>query len=330
MTGLVVDGGLLMATQRQLQNSVDAAALAAAHSYVRGEGVGQLSRVAIEYVTVHHGFSSAVVSVNSPPQSGPYAGEAGFVEVSASSRTKTLFIHLLSGQHRSSRASARAVAGGRYVELIDGIIALDPNAIPGLTVTGNAELNVTGRIIVNSEGGGVDTNGDVVDPNASGTAAFSAAFARVRAREVYLVGGANRPEGFESYQPGGPNPLKTGQLPVADPLRNLPTPTIHNGVVDVRRGSPSATNGRLNLNNEGDTSDQPNTVEVDPVTGEETMVLRPGIYSNIDIRGGNVRFEPGIYVLAAADNVSHSCESLMATFKPKASCSTTRRTTTIH
>ncbi len=310
MTGLVVDAGLLMATYRHVQNSVDAAAIAAANDLVLGRTEAEAVQTATDFVRVHHELSSASVLVHTPPQNGPYAGEPGYVEVIAEYETSTLFIHLLRGAHKSQRATARAVAGAEQLKTIDGIIALDHRARPGLAVTGNAHFNVTGRVIVNSEGGGVDADGVSVDNGNGDSAAFVSPFGLVKATEVYVVGGANRPDRFENYEPGGPHPLKTGQLPVPDPLIHVPTPTVANGVINVRRGAPQATDGLLVLNNPQDDPDSPNTIAIDETTGKETMFLRPGIYSSIDIEGGDVRFEPGIYVLAAPPESTYSLRIL--------------------
>ena len=261
ITGLVIDTGLMLATHRQLQNSADAAALAAAVAVIQDPSV-DIQQIANEYVTTHYGFDSATVTAQFA-ETGMYAGTAGFVEVSAEYSAPTIFMHLLSGGAKQRRVSARAVAGGEEVEILDGIIALNPGAVPGVAVTGNAELNVTGRVIANSEGGGVDGDGAPIDNGSSGSSAFASGFGWMRAREVYLVGGANRSDRFENIEPGGPNPLRTGQLPVPDPMINLPTPTVENGVVNIRRGAPKATNGTLQLNNEMDQTGSANFIETD-------------------------------------------------------------------
>ena len=300
MIGLVIDAGLLMASHRHLQNSVDAAALAGAHDLLTGLSESEATATSRQFVTSLHDLSDATVTVSTPPVNGPYAGQAGYVEVIAEQESQAFFMPLLSGIHKSPRARARAVAGAEQNDVLDGIIALDPRTgPPGLSVTGNAELSSTGRVIVNSENGGIDENGNPLDEGQPGAAAFVSPFAGVRAEEVYLVGGANRVDRFQNIEPGGAFPLKTGQLPLPDPLRHLPTPTIGNGVLDVRRGSPVVTKDGIQLNNASDHSDSPNYVETNESTGDQTLVLHPGVYSSIDITGGKVRFQPGIYVLAA-------------------------------
>ena len=311
MIGLVIDAGLLMASHRHLQNSVDAAAMAGASDLLSGLSESEAMGTARLFVTFHHGLADAEVSVYSPPANGPYAGQAGYVEVIAEHETQTIFMQLLNGAHKVRRAKARAVAGAEMNDIIDGIIALDPRTgPPGLAVTGNAQLSSTGRIIVNSENGGADQDGNPVHQGQPGFAAFVSPFALVKADEVYLVGGANRADRFESFESGGSFPLNTHQLPVPDPLRHLPTPTIANGVVDVRRGSPVVTADSIQLNNSADASESPNYIETNEVTGEQTLVLHPGIYTSIDVTGGKVRFQPGIYVMAASRDARYSVRIL--------------------
>jgi len=311
MIGLVIDAGLLMSGHRHLQNSVDAAALAAAHDLMGGLSTSEATVTANDFISSHYELSDAKVEVFSPPANGPYAGRDGYVEVIAEHETKTIFIQLLNGVHKSRRTKARAVAGAELNDIINGIIALDHRTgTPGLAVTGNAHLNSTGRIIVNSENGGVDQNGDSLGDGQPGFGAFVSPFAMVRAEEVYLVGGANRIDRFQNIEDGGSFPLKTGQLPVRDPLSHLATPSVANGVIDVRRGSPVVTDDGIQLNNATDGSESPNYIETNESTGEQTLVLHPGVYSSIDITGGKVKFVPGIYAMAASYDKPYSVKIL--------------------
>jgi hypothetical protein len=197
--------------------------------------------------------------------------------------------------------SARAVAGIEGKSLGEGVGVLDPSARPGLGASGNGILKVNGKVSVNSEGGGVTETGAPINNGNSGYAAsVTGTNAGVYATEVDVVGGVNSPSGFHNYITGGPNPLHTGQLPASDPLRYLPTPTISNGVDPVYRGTPTATNGKLTLNDPSGL----NTIQTNATTGVKTMQLYPGVYGSISITGGNVKFYPGIYVLSPQSNVS--------------------------
>src|SRR5262245_60967308 len=74
MTGLVVDGGLMMSAQRSAQNAADAAAMAAAYELKRGNTVANAQTAATNFVQTYNGLSAATVTdgngANIPPQSG--------------------------------------------------------------------------------------------------------------------------------------------------------------------------------------------------------------------------------------------------------------------
>src|SRR3954453_8014860 len=76
MTGLTVDGGTLLAAQRQAQNVADAGALAAAQELFRGNSSGTAIDAATTYVQTHNQLPDARVDVQIPPLHGPYTGNA--------------------------------------------------------------------------------------------------------------------------------------------------------------------------------------------------------------------------------------------------------------
>lgn len=296
MLGLVVDSGYMMASHRHLQGAVDAAALAAAHDLLLDKTERDASVSAMDYLQLRNGVAAAFGTVNIPPSDGVHAGDNNYVEVVALQSISTYFIHLLPGTDQRQTIQCRAVAGFEANRIEDGILLLDPHARPGLSVTGNARITVNGRIAINSEGGGVDETGERIE-GSTGFGAFASRFGQIAAKNVSVVGGVNAPERFANYRQGGRNPLKARQPPVSDPLVTLPTPSIQNGVVDVDRGGPSSTSYGVDLNNPNDDSDAPNYTYVDELTGDEVLVLNPGIYTSITIAAGRVDFEPGIYVL---------------------------------
>jgi len=108
MLGLVLDIGLLFAAHRQVQTAADAAALAAAVDLRAGKTAGSASATASQYVQ-YNGLPAAAVTVNLPPQQGPYAGNARYVEVVVSHSAGVWFIQVVGAA--SPTVSARAVAG---------------------------------------------------------------------------------------------------------------------------------------------------------------------------------------------------------------------------
>ena len=305
MTGLVVDGGLLMSAHRDAHNAADAAAMAAAFAKMRGQSDADAIAIGTTFINNYNDLPDAEATINVPPVSGPYAGAPLFAEAIVTAPMPTFFVHVLPGVGNQHSVVARAVAGLEMVAAGEGVITLNPYSYPGLKVTGDAQLKVEGDIYVNSEGGGVDENGDPVETGNNRTATSVSNNAGVYAESVNIVGGVNDPENFENIEEGGLNPLDAGSLPIADPLAYLPTPFVGNGVDAIYQGSPQASDGSLALNN---TAESNNEVIVDPGTGEEIMVLNPGIYESIKITGGRVELRPGIYVLSPTTNTAFVLE----------------------
>ncbi len=310
MVGLVIDAGLLMAAHRNSQNAADAAALAAAEDLIVGKTSGEATMTALDFVARHaSSYEPLEAEVHIPPATGPYAGEDGYAEVIVSGSRKTYFLHVLSvlaNAKSEHNVRARAVAGTRPITAGAGVVVLDRHKRPGLDVGGGAHLLVNGRVYDNSEGGGVDEDGNPVMIGTSQYAGTVSPNALLRATDIRIVGGVNDPENFQNFDPDDPtNVLHAGQLPVPDPLINLATPTVDTGVDPAYRGSPQASNTNLKLGD--DTADEPklNYIENEG-TEEERMVLHPGIYTSIAVTGGRVRFEPGIYVLRPDKNTTNT------------------------
>jgi hypothetical protein len=307
MVGLVVDVGLMMGTHRQVQNAADAAALAVAMNLLYGSNASPVD-TATTYVRNHNGLADAETPVvHIPPASGAYVGVAGFVEVIVTSPVQTLFIQFLPGVGDTHNVTARAVAGGEAVTSGDGVAVLNPY-VTGLTVGGQATLEVNGTVIDNSEGKGLDADGNPVGTGENYYAGRAGSNSPAYASKFHIVGGVDWPANFRNFDRDSVDKvLYCGQLPVPDPLLNLPTPTTNSGVVNISRGSPSSTNTNMSpgIDAGGEnrvvtqfTSDDP-----DLFGGLPYLKLHPGIYTSIEITGGQVFFVPGIYVIKPAPNV---------------------------
>jgi hypothetical protein len=181
------------------------------------------------------------------------------------------------------------VAGFQPVGNGEGAIALDPNAVPGIGISGKAQLIVNGTVVVNSKGGGVDQFGNTVTTlvdgstplkgNAIATGSLQPA---IVAQDVQVVGGVDTLSNFSVYNSALTPPYDLNdtdrpvfaRAPIApDPLISLPTP---------------------------DSTNNPwyNTVFPDPKVSSGTVTLNPGVYSSgITITGGTANLNPGIYVI---------------------------------
>lgn len=279
LLGLVIDVGQLMTTYRQSQNAADAAAMAAGMDLMSGKSNSIATATANTFVKQYNAMPTATVTVGIPPATGPHQGDSHFAEVTVNYPVSTRFIQVM-GVNSSQSVTVRAVGGYEGVTSGEGVVSLDPSARPGLSVGGGGSLKVNGGIIVNSEGGGVDQNGNPINNGGTGYAASTSNNSTLMAKDMQVVGGVNTPNNFDNYDPAvTQSPLHTGQTVEPDPLVYLPTPTTANGAVATNRGSTS-------------------------ISGNQNVTLLPGVYSSISITGGTTTFSPGIYILTGGNSNS--------------------------
>jgi hypothetical protein len=258
--GLALDGGMLYNAKRRMQASADAAALAGTWEVMRGNSdlVVTASRDDAR-LNGSNDSVNATVTVNRPPTSGAWTGNAGFVEVIIERQVPTTLLRLVGRQ--SSTVRARAVAGMQ--RLMDFcLLALHPTMSGAGIIQGNSDLTAGCGIMVNSSasdalqlGGGACLKGSVVG----------------------VTGGW---EALGSIGCIDPEP-ETGVPPVLDPLAYLTPPPIPS--------TPTAN--RLRLSNE--------TVTLNPglytngltiTSGDVTF--NPGIY----IIDGDLQFGGGAVI----------------------------------
>ncbi len=204
--GLAVDMGFFRYIKRTAQNAADAGAVGAAMAMAATPAESGLTagRVDAARNGFTHGTDGVTVAVNSPPTSGFYAGNSGFVEVVVTQPRPTYFMNAPGVD--SATISARAVG---YVEESGSgcVYVMDPTAKLALTLTGGSELNMSCGIYVNS-----DHPNDALNV---GSASI------INAASISVVGGTDiHPDATVN-----PTPV-TGTDPVQDPLADhvMPEP----------------------------------------------------------------------------------------------------------
>src|SRR5690606_4319611 len=225
--GLVFDGGLLMGDYRQAQHVVDGAATAAAMDLRLGKSNAEAVAAAEQFIAAAEGFDDASVTVAIPPAAGPYAGRAGFVEVSLRKPYQSFLIQVVGAADVDFEV--RAVAGLKSESPPTAIMVLDPDpsqltiqSIPpllpgpltllgGLEVEGLGEVSVDGTVIVNTTWGGVDENGDAAGESEPPPYALTCMpllpLTQLRAREIRVAGGVDVPENYGHFNAGEATPL---------------------------------------------------------------------------------------------------------------------------
>ena len=296
--GLTVDAGLLMAAHRQAQNAADAAAVAAANDLLAGNSANTALARANTYIQQYNGLADAPALVsgttfNVPPTQGPYAGNSQYVEVIVQAPVRTYFVQA-GGFGQAQWVQARAVAGYTAISANVGAAVLDKYATPGLSISGGGKLYVNGRVVVNSHAAGYDQNGQYVNLGYAPYAVATGNNSLLEASDVHVVGGVDTPANIQNLPGFAGSPLHAGELPIMDPLLDLPTPTAANGVVTTYWG--------LNSKGQWATYSSPQNVSVS-VSGQ-SVTFSPGIYQSITVQGGSgsVTFNPGVYVLVGGSN----------------------------
>ncbi|MEW4487979.1 pilus assembly protein TadG-related protein [Thalassoglobus sp. JC818] len=303
IVGLVVDGSFIMYEYRETQHAADAGATAAALSYIQNENAQIARQSAVDMVQQIHGLSGSNVTVNNPPLTGPFAGNANYFEAEVNRSSDTFFMHLVSQLSQRSVRS-RSVAGVEDATVDSALVILDPNpppitiaglpiAIPslpnhhlgGLEVLGLGRVRVNGAVIVNNDWSGYDEDGVYVGQRVglglrhASTCTPILPLTKLRARDIYVVGGVDNPNNYGHYDASEPSPLQANRRPVTDPLDHLPVPRVAVDPVNV-----DATNrGGVNIINL-------------PILAPP-VVLNPGVYEYINIVTGPVRFNPGVYII---------------------------------
>ena len=221
---LALDGGILLDKRRQVQTASDAAALAAANdlyanwwitstaygAQFKGLDPNGSAKAAAKAAAAANGYvdgvNGCVVTVNIPPLSGPFTGQACHTEVIISHSQPQYFSRVFGSQ--SVAYGARSVSRGRRGGINDAIICLDPTGKGALNTGGNGLLTVVGAPIqVNSN------DPEAMIANGGGT---------MTAPQFLVSGspGASTPGGGSFTGTIVPN-----SPPIPDPLANLPPPS---------------------------------------------------------------------------------------------------------
>jgi len=219
VVAIAVDGGVLLNRRRDVQTAADAAAMAGAsilyEEWPKYEGIDTANdaKSAAKAIAAQngytHGVNGATVSVHTPPQTGPYAGRRGYIEVVITYPQPGFFSRAL-GQG-STTIGARAVARGAWSADGIGVLVLDYTGKSALNSQGNGSFTETGgRVIVNS-----NHNEAVVD-GGNGV---------MRADQFFITGNAQVNGGGQLETYPIPGQVFVGVHPTPDPLAYLPAPS---------------------------------------------------------------------------------------------------------
>jgi Flp pilus assembly protein TadG len=245
VVALAVDAGMIYDNRRRVQAAADAAALAAASDLYQNyptnsgadtSGTGSASALATASA---NGYSNngtlgspvggqSVVTVNIPPQSGPFASTAGYAEVIVTYYQPRGFSAIWDSTPVT--VSGRAVAQGLWTTIGNGIILLDPTGQGSLDTSGNGNLTVNGSIVVDSD---------------SGKAVIASGNAEIKAADFYIVGSPGTVVTGNGKLVGV---IDSGVNPTPDPLAYLPEPSTSGLTVQSSSAYSKGGNYTVTLN----------------------------------------------------------------------------------
>ena len=208
VVGMATDVGTLLHDRRNLQIAADSAAIAGAVEENINPAAANVRAAGQRAATqngITNGSNGAVVTINTPPASGPHAGAAGYVEAIVTQTEPVFFMKLFS--FTSMNVGARAVAfnGAKNQGCM---LALNPTASDTIHLQGSFDVSAPGCAVID-------------DSNASDALVFTGGGGTLTAGSVGVVGGATGATGDST-----PAPV-TGIAPESDPLANLPAPTYN-------------------------------------------------------------------------------------------------------
>ncbi len=278
VAAIAIDGGMLLDDHRHVQAAADAAALAAAAdlwtNYTANNGTDPsgTAKASALATAAANGFNNdgvtSIVTVNIPPQSGNFAGKAGFAEVIIQFNQPRGFSTIFGAG--ALPVTGRAVAKGIPGDI--GILVLDPHLKDACEIDGNVNIQNGGQVFSNSD------NTVANDFPFSGSI-YIASTATIRCAGLNFVSSLVN-NGTVIYTNGGGASSYTAL--VVDPLANIPEPTT--------TGLPNY--GSVTVNS--DTTLQPGVYTNITIGGggnSPTVTLAPGIYYLAN--GGSLQFNAG-------------------------------------
>jgi hypothetical protein len=256
---LSIDGGYIMAERRQTQNAADAAALAAAKAAQDGLTSGVVNAAAQSYGALNAGDNSTT-TMNWPPATGAYAGNAEYIQVTVTKQVRRFFIGAV--YNGPWEVSATAVAGLEPEGFNAALLALNSDA-GGIDTSGNTHIRVIDGSIVSNYN--IDTSGNT----------SLRADEYVTANDGFRTSGNTVIDGGKGEKPNAPE--------IPDPLLNRISPP----------NLPSFPNNPVNSVNPGSRSCgtfSSGSVPSGTYAGGANCVSIQNVTSNLSFATGNFRF----------------------------------------
>jgi hypothetical protein len=297
--GLGIDMGVMRYEKRLSQNAADGAAIAGADElrYNGGAGIsGAVSDAATSNgfsgITVQNNtacpttVTTATLTVNNPPQTGPHAADANYVEVCVAQLQSTYFMRVLGITHQTVSARAVATLAGESGPAPGCLFTLGPPGTGiGVGTSGTPSLQATSCGIEDS--GNFTTNGNKVN---------------IAAGSIGVVGNdTNNGGGTVTCGGSTSNCPVTGMPPTGDPLSYITPPCTGTGCQgpDIKISGGKCTGaGCSNVTcNGGTCTISPGAYGQISIDNNQTVVFSSGTYSvdgNFTVNAGTTETGSGV------------------------------------
>ncbi len=271
MVGIAVELGYWFSEKRELQTASDAGAVGGAFELLNGNSGAISTSSASEAARNGYEEAKGTISVNTPPTSGAYAGDATAVEVVVTKQVPLLLSTFFLGSEVtiSARSVARAQIAGDSC-----VIALDPTASSAMSISGTAQVSLSGC--------GVTVNSN------SPTAAAISGSGIVSTDFLNVVGG---------YTVSGSASLTSAATPttkaaaVADPYADLTVPAL----------GACTQSGYKSKANQSETLSPGTYCGGFTVSAQSTVNLNPGTYyingDSFKVNGGGALSGSGVTIV---------------------------------
>nr|WP_087573070.1 pilus assembly protein TadG-related protein [Sphingomonas sp. CDS-1] len=272
--GLATDTVQWTLWKRQVQRQADSAALAGAYAVAQGfsasdSATSDISRLSL--ITL-----SQTPTIENAPTAGAFAGDARAVRVVLQTSAELPFSKILRVRTPViyGEATAAVVGSGNYC-----VVSLEKTSTVGITLQGNATVNL---------GCGMATN------SRASNAVTAGGSSTVTATPVAAVGGLSSSSNYVS-----PTTLLPYSIPVQDPYASLPTPTA---------SDLSGCNGNANVQPNNSKSITPGCFKNFDVKG--TLNMAPGTYfidsTTFDIGSQAVVNGTGVTIILTSGNAANN------------------------
>jgi Flp pilus assembly protein TadG len=279
--GLATEGGLWIYVHQTLQGSADSAALSAAtlYSLNPSKSLGDQAKSVVATYGYVDGNAGTTVTVNRPPATGNYAGNAQAIEVIVTTPQARLLSAIFSSTQVTLKGRAVALPGNNGKGCV---LSLNPTASGGVTSKGSSGITLD--------------QCSVYDDSSDSSALVNGGSATISALSVNVVGHISGGSGITASQG-----VNTGVSPVADPYASVVMPTP---------GACTANNTTVKNTTTLDPGVYCNGLQLN---AGATVTLNPGVYfidrGSLQMAGGSTLSGTGVTIIFTSSTGSNYADA---------------------